>query len=729
MSYPSDDEDDFVPPPPPQQQSGEARERQEREREMLDSEGRQQNRSQSHHPPKHVMFVFRDDDSSLPPPPPPEEEHVIDSSPSPNLPDTVGRFSLTSPPSTRSTSASTGEYLASLSAATNDSVAPATRNPLGSMPSFSSSTGSISSSPPVAHHDLPRPPSRSSSVSSSSVQPHLSPKSVSSSGSSFSPDDVDDSISISASASSSNPLSLQRQSASHLTAAQDLGSGKSFASSLTHNFVGVSAQVEIGSYAAKRCASFMKKLSLAQEEYAKNLQKLLQHEQTKLSKLSQDHMSQHHKSWVSIQDIFAKLVKSHLSEAAEIQLNVVAPLQEFYLQQEDHRRDILQEERKVSLEMVRARDEVHKSLLAVTKLVDEARRLQSDVTKAQATGEKQGFFKSLTMKVTGKKPEEVIKEASKAAIVYQTSILTANKRQQRYLEQDLPKLFNDMQASEKKRLDVIKQRLLKFSTTATHFTRERLTHYTDLNQVISSTDADHDLHEYIEELLYESGPPPTTPRPFVYELTCSPTDIEAGRLEGNPNSIFRTSLEHCMELQKNANTNSDVPRIVPTLIQRIRELNGCTETGIFRLSVGKEDLDQLRKQIDVDQNYNLANVANPHICAALLKDWLRFLTDPLIPTEPFYQLAIESVKGTTGMQYDRTAIMKIYEALPSINQRILKHLADLVKEISNPSNVEKSKMNVENLAIVFAPSFLRNPSEDPLKLVSSKDSTRRTEAG
>jgi len=41
----------------------------------------------------------------------------------------------------------------------------------------------------------------------------------------------------------------------------------------------VAAQVEIGSYAAKRAASFLKKLALAQEEYSRQINKLVAHEQ------------------------------------------------------------------------------------------------------------------------------------------------------------------------------------------------------------------------------------------------------------------------------------------------------------------------------------------------------------------------------------------------------------------------------------------------------------------
>lgn len=210
----------------------------------------------------------------------------------------------------------------------------------------------------------------------------------------------------------------------------------------------------------------------------------------------------------------------------------------------------------------------------------------------------------------------------------------------------------------------------------------------------------------------------------------SPADIDAGRLEGNPNSVFRTTLQHVMELQKNCNDatakSMDIPRLIPALITRIKELKGFTELGIFRISVGKDDLDNLRKQIDSDFNYNFTNIRNAHICAAMLKEWLRSLNEPIIPTEPFYAQAIESVKGANN---NVAAIGKLFENLPSLNQKILKELALMVREISDPRSVELSKMSVENCAIVFAPCFLRNPSEDVNTLMeNTKYETKFTSA-
>lgn len=43
----------------------------------------------------------------------------------------------------------------------------------------------------------------------------------------------------------------------------------------------------------------------------------------------------------------------------------------------------------------------------------------------------------------------------------------------------------------------------------------------------------------------------------------------------------------------------------------------------------------------------------------------------------------------------------------------MKFVVEYLRHVAQPENVPKTKMNVNNLAMVFAPNFLRCPSEDP----------------
>jgi len=59
--------------------------------------------------------------------------------------------------------------------------------------------------------------------------------------------------------------------------------------------------------------------------------------------------------------------------------------------------------------------------------------------------------------------------------------------------------------------------------------------------------------------------------------------------------------------------------------------------------------------------------------------------------------------------------------LPQINQDLLRRITQgLVAEIVKPENMEKNRMTVRNLAIVFAPGFLKNTSDDPMEMLNSQ---------
>ncbi len=500
---------------------------------------------------------------------------------------------------------------------------------------------------------------------------------------------------------------------------------KTFSNCLTHNFDVVIKQVETGVYAAKRIASLLKKVCQFQEEFSRKLQSALDHEKTKLMRLQGDQMKLQTKGWNQTQEIIAKLAKSHANEAAKVDYEIIQPIQLFHRQSEEKLREILVEERKATGDMAKARDEVVKGLANCNKLIYAAKATEQK-EKAKAAEAKKGLFSSLSSAFS-KNSKALQGEAAKAATSYAAAVQTANKRQQKYLESDLPKIFTALQSLEKIRLDTSKLRLMKFSDLAHKCAEERVHLFSDLRSMIDPMDSEKDIERFVESWIEEHGHP-TPVRPFIYGLPCTPKDIEAGRLEANPNSVFRTSLAHCMQLQASAAPTLKIPRIVPTLIEAVRDLNGYQTEGIFRISAGKQEVEILREAFDRG-NYGI-KPASPHAAAALLKEWLRLLAEPLIP-ESLYESAILSVKekALAESKSHDAVIFDIFRKLPNVNQRVIEELSSMACKIAKPENCQINKMNIENLAIVFSPSFLRNPSEDPIQLLqSAKFETKFTAA-
>jgi len=215
------------------------------------------------------------------------------------------------------------------------------------------------------------------------------------------------------------------------------------------------------------------------------------------------------------------------------------------------------------------------------------------------------------------------------------------------------------------------------------------------------------------------------------------------------------------------NLNLDVPIIVPTLIRAMREAGATKCRGIFRISPAKDQLVELRKQVEAG-NFDV-KVDDPHLPAALLKEWLRELSEPLIsysmydrciaivqtcdtPTVSGSGFAFGSVlelepsrispthvvepgagEGARGSISHRSStsvspslsstddpadieshvhqeVTKIVDELPVVNRTVLHMICDLLNEIGDEANCAINSMPISNLAIIFGPSLLRSAS-------------------
>lgn len=104
-----------------------------------------------------------------------------------------------------------------------------------------------------------------------------------------------------------------------------------------------------------------------------------------------------------------------------------------------------------------------------------------------------------------------------------------------------------------------------------------------------------------------------------------------------------------------------------------------------------------------------------------MKYWLRDLAEPLIPTD----LYDDCIKYA----HDKEKTIDIINSLPNVNRRIalymirflqvnsrsvwildLRMLNHSFQDFADPQVIQHTLMNVVNLAMVFAPNFLRCPS-------------------
>ncbi|TKS74195.1 Rho GTPase-activating protein 39 [Collichthys lucidus] len=158
-------------------------------------------------------------------------------------------------------------------------------------------------------------------------------------------------------------------------------------------------------------------------------------------------------------------------------------------------------------------------------------------------------------------------------------------------------------------------------------------------------------------------------------------------------SMFGSSLEEVMALQKERYPDSQLPWVQTRLSEEVLGLNGDQTEGIFRVPGDIDEVNALKLQ--VDQWKIPTGLEDPHIPASLLKLWYRELEEPLIPHE-FYEECIT--------HYDNPeAAVNVVLGLPHINKLVF----------GQPANVAITKMDVNNLAMVMAPNCLRCQSDDP----------------
>ncbi|ROL43045.1 Rho GTPase-activating protein 39 [Anabarilius grahami] len=211
-------------------------------------------------------------------------------------------------------------------------------------------------------------------------------------------------------------------------------------------------------------------------------------------------------------------------------------------------------------------------------------------------------------------------------------------------------------------------------------------------------------------------------------------------------SMFGSSLEEVMAMQKDRYPDRQLPWVQTRLSEEVLGLNGDQTEGIFRVPGDIDEVNALKLQ--VDQWKVPTGLEDPHIPASLLKLWYRELEEPVIPHE-YYEQCV--------MNYDSpAAAVNVVLNLPHINKLIcLSCVASLLKlwyrELEEPvipheyyeqcvmnydspaaavnvvlnlphinklvfaqaASVSMTKMDVSNLAMVMAPNCLRCQSDDP----------------
>ncbi|GMH74489.1 hypothetical protein TL16_g06480 [Triparma laevis f. inornata] len=241
-------------------------------------------------------------------------------------------------------------------------------------------------------------------------------------------------------------------------------------------------------------------------------------------------------------------------------------------------------------------------------------------------------------------------------------------------------------------------------------------------------------------------------------------DLEFARTNCKiPDHPFNCSLEEVLRYEHYTNNplsrtnplqlftlNPWVPEILRGLVECTRCLGAHKTVGIFRLASDKDDIIALKDAIkshgyamilDVIRRNEISNNKAAGLSALealqdekdvytgltfggsvesgdLLKQWLRGLTDPLIPSA-FYNSALESV----NFSGDLKATVAIFNNLIKSNQASIAYIVSFLVDLLDHKDV--TLMDEAGLAIVFSPNLLKEPTGDPMKFAMNSEKEKR----
>ncbi|XP_042584229.1 rho GTPase-activating protein 6-like isoform X6 [Cyprinus carpio] len=155
-----------------------------------------------------------------------------------------------------------------------------------------------------------------------------------------------------------------------------------------------------------------------------------------------------------------------------------------------------------------------------------------------------------------------------------------------------------------------------------------------------------------------------------------------------------------------------VPRAVERCCKHI-ETYGLQTLGIFRVGSSKKRVRQLREDFDMGIDVVLDEEHSVHDVAALLKEFLRDMPDPLLPRELYRAfLHANLLRGADQLTY----LQQLLYLLPPCNCDTLLRLLTLLHTVQENANsstgpnqqeISGNKMTAANLAVIFGPNLLQ----------------------
>lgn len=157
------------------------------------------------------------------------------------------------------------------------------------------------------------------------------------------------------------------------------------------------------------------------------------------------------------------------------------------------------------------------------------------------------------------------------------------------------------------------------------------------------------------------------------------------------------------ELLRHSPSPSHVPWLVTACFDALRPYLATTE-GLFRVAGDEREVSALHDALQSSKCVRWYGARHqPHVLASLLQRFFIELPDSLL-TNALYDQLLTAVLVSS----ESGALLQVLKNLPASNRAVLLTLCSLLRLIA--THEVTTRMSAMNLAIVFGPILLRNPS-------------------
>jgi hypothetical protein len=507
---------------------------------------------------------------------------------------------------------------------------------------------------------------------------------------------------------------MQEQQPSSLPEAPKL----SFSEDLWDGFELLKDKTSKGLEQCNDVLDFFRRLSSLEDEYCKNLSKLLQRFANLQDKGTLG------EGWKSVYSLLDVQINFHRNLSLNLINNLCHPIQALLREMETKRKQLVTYGVKLRSDLKEHSESVKRVQAKYEKACKEAESARTELLAFNNEPQNNSAVVRLE-----KKLDRLDADSQSAEIQYKNTVSAANKFLDAYQTEKYPGVLNEFEQFEITRIHFLKSNIRNFVGLMNEFPPTLEAELKKSTATIDAIDADRDIQQFINEnrqtkhlmplfamVPYEEGKlapakpsSPALPMKIFDQLTKYKWTTEE---PANQQAVFGVSLDQIMARQKTQFPELLVPKVMAMLVEGIIALGGFNMEGIFRINAPLQEIQTLKKQIGKG-NYDITP-SDVHVLGTLLKTYLRELPEPLIPTS-YYDVCI------ANPQQAREIALR----LPSAHYRVLSYLIAFLQVFTRPEYLANNRMDTVNLTTIFTPVILRCPYNDPSFILANSSLERQ----